>query len=146
MLLTRRFTASLLPAILQYYERSGSEVKSEHFSESFYKPFHLYESNMVDHIIRGLTKSHAQAEDIHVIGDMTNKMFMNSTTGMGLDLVILSARRFASSCPSNSSFLFLIRSLKSFNKAVITDCPVTSSGEAFATCPTSVASTSSVMS
>ncbi len=42
---------------------------------------------MVDHILRGITKSHAQAEDVHVIGDMTNKMFMNATTGMGLDLV-----------------------------------------------------------
>ena len=82
-----RFTASLLPAILQYYEQSGTKVRVEHFSESFYKPFHLYEPNMIDHIIRGMTKSHAQAEDVHVIGDMTNKMFMNSTTGMGLDLV-----------------------------------------------------------
>ena len=42
---------------------------------------------MVDHIIRGMTKSHAQAEDVHVIEDMTNKMFMNTSTGMGLDLV-----------------------------------------------------------
>ena len=82
-----RFTASLLPAILQYYEQSGNKIRVEHFSESFYQPFHLYESNMIDHIIRGMTKSHAQAEDVHVIGDMTNKMFMNSTTGMGLDLV-----------------------------------------------------------
>ncbi len=32
-----RFTASLLPAILQYYEQSGAKVKVEHFSESFYK-------------------------------------------------------------------------------------------------------------
>ena len=63
------------------------KVKVEHFSESFYKPFSLYESNMIDHIIRGMIKSHAQSEDVHVIGDMTNKMFMNSSSGMGLDLV-----------------------------------------------------------
>ena len=62
-------------------------MKVEHFSESFYKPFSLYESNMIDHIIRGMIKSHAQSEDVHVIGDMTNKMFMNSSSGMGLDLV-----------------------------------------------------------
>ncbi len=42
---------------------------------------------MIDHILRGMIKSHAQAEDVHVVGDMTNKMFMNTTTGMGLDLV-----------------------------------------------------------
>ena len=42
---------------------------------------------MIDHILRGMTKSHAQAEDVHVVGDMTNKMFMNSTSGLGLDLV-----------------------------------------------------------
>ena len=63
------------------------QVKVEHFSESFYKPFSLYESNMIDHIIRGMIRSHAQSEDVHVIGDMTNKMFMNSSSGMGLDLV-----------------------------------------------------------
>ena len=66
---------------------SFAQVKVEHFSESFYKPFSLYESNMIDHIIRGMIKSHAQSEDVHVIGDMTNKMFMNSSSGMGLDLV-----------------------------------------------------------
>ncbi len=82
-----RFITSLLPSILNYYEASGVKVKVEHFSESFYKPFHLYEPSMVDHILRGLTKSHAQAEDVHVIGDMTNKMFMNASSGMGLDLV-----------------------------------------------------------
>ncbi len=32
-----RFTASLLPAILQYYEQSGTKVKVEHFSEASYK-------------------------------------------------------------------------------------------------------------
>jgi len=42
---------------------------------------------MVDHILRGLIKSHAQAEDVHVAGEMTNKMFMNDTSGLGLDLV-----------------------------------------------------------
>lgn len=82
-----RFTASLLPALLNYYEQSGTKVKTEHFSESFYKPFSLYEDNMIDHIIRGMTKSHTQSEDVHVISDMTNKMFMNASTGMGLDLV-----------------------------------------------------------
>ena len=32
-----RFVASLLPAILQYYEQSGAKVRVEHFSEAFYK-------------------------------------------------------------------------------------------------------------
>lgn len=82
-----RFTTSLLPTLLQYYEQSGKNIKSEHFSDTFYKPFELYQPNMIDHVIRGMTKSHAQAEDVHVVGDMTNKMFMNSTSGMGLDLV-----------------------------------------------------------
>lgn len=82
-----RYTASLLPALLNYYQASGAKVRVEHFSESFYKPFNLYEDNAIDDIFRGLTKSHAQAEDVHVISDMTNKMFMNSSSGMGLDLV-----------------------------------------------------------
>ncbi|TRY61661.1 hypothetical protein TCAL_04392 [Tigriopus californicus] len=82
-----RFTTSLLPAIFQYYEQSGSKVKVEKLSEAFYKPFSLYEPQMIDNILRGITKSHSQSEDIHVNGEMTNKMFMNATTGMGLDLV-----------------------------------------------------------
>ena len=82
-----RFTASLLPAILQYYEQSGLKVRVEKLSESFYKPFSLYEPNMIDNILRGITKSHSESEDLHVNAEMTNKMFMNSTTGMGLDLV-----------------------------------------------------------
>ena len=34
-----------------------------------------------------MIKTHTQAEDLHVNEEMTNKMFMNSKYGFGLDLV-----------------------------------------------------------
>ena len=43
---------------------------------------------MLDAVLRGLIKTHAQAEDVHVPEEMTNKMFMdNEDYGFGLDLV-----------------------------------------------------------
>ena len=83
-----RFITSLLPKVIQYYGGNGRRVKTETFGESFYKPDDLYQSGMLDHIFRGLIKNHAQAEDIHVGAEMTNKMFVESkTNGFGLDLV-----------------------------------------------------------
>ena len=83
-----RFITSLLPDIIQYYGGNGRRVKTETFGESFYKPDDLYQSGMLDHIFRGLIKNHAQAEDIHVGAEMTNKMFVDKkTNGFGLDLV-----------------------------------------------------------
>ena len=59
----------------------------ENFSEAFYKPDGLYEAGMLDHIFRGMIKTHTQSEDLHVNEEMTNKMFMDSKFGFGLDLV-----------------------------------------------------------
>ena len=76
-----------IPGIIQYYDNKGQRVKVESFSDAFYKPDGLYEAGMLDHIFRGMIKSHTQAEDLHVNEEMTNKMFMNSKYGFGLDLV-----------------------------------------------------------
>ena len=59
----------------------------ENFSEAFYKPDGLYEAGMLDHIFRGMIKTHTQSEDLHVNEEMTNKMFMDENFGFGLDLV-----------------------------------------------------------
>ena len=55
-----RFVASLLPGIIQYYDNKGQRVKVESFSDAFYKPDGLYEAGMLDHIFRGMIKSHTQ--------------------------------------------------------------------------------------
>ena len=73
--------------MIQYYDSKGQRIKVENFSDAFYKPDGLYEAGMLDHIFRGMIKSHTQAEDLHVNEEMTNKMFMNSQYGFGLDLV-----------------------------------------------------------
>ena len=36
---------------------------------------------MLDAVLRGLIKTHAQAEDVHVPQEMTNKMFMDNEVG-----------------------------------------------------------------
>ena len=73
--------------VIQYYDSKGQRIKVENFSEAFYKPDGLYEAGMLDHIFRGMIKSHTQAEDLHVNEEMTNKMFMDNKYGFGLDLV-----------------------------------------------------------
>ena len=46
--------------IIQYFNNKGETVKVESFSDAFYKPDGLYESGMLDHIFRGMIKSHTQ--------------------------------------------------------------------------------------
>jgi len=47
----------------------------------------FWKDGMLDHIFRGMIKSHTESEDLFVKEDMTNKMFMDSKIGFGLDLV-----------------------------------------------------------
>jgi len=49
--------------------------------------FFFWKDGMLDHIFRGMIKSHTESEDLFVKEDMTNKMFMDSKIGFGLDLV-----------------------------------------------------------
>ena len=62
-------------------------VKVENFSDAFYKPDGLYQAGMLDHIFRGMVKTHTQSEDLFIKAEMTNKMFMDRKAGFGLDLV-----------------------------------------------------------
>ncbi len=62
-------------------------VKVENFSDAFYKPDGLYQAGMLDHIFRGMVKTHTQSEDLFIKAEMTNKMFMDKKAGFGLDLV-----------------------------------------------------------
>ena len=96
--------------IIQYYDNQGQRVKVENFSDAFYKPDGLYEAGMLDHIFRGMIKTHTQAEDLHVKEEMTNKMFMDSKYGFGLDLVaqIIQQGLFLFTFLKNISCLFTI--------------------------------------
>ena len=78
---------STLKVTISRFFFSGQRVKVENFSEAFYKPDGLYEAGMLDHIFRGMIKTHTQSEDLHVNEEMTNKMFMDANFGFGLDLV-----------------------------------------------------------
>ena len=81
-----RFVASLMPATFSYYDREGKKLESKDISDSFYKPFEMYNPEALDQILRGLIKGHAQAEDVFIGEAMTSKMFMDKDTGVGLDL------------------------------------------------------------
>ena len=50
----------IFAGIIQYFNNKGETVKVESFSDAFYKPDGLYESGMLDHIFRGMIKSHTQ--------------------------------------------------------------------------------------
>ena len=81
-----RFVASLMPAKFSYYDNVGKKLDSKDISESFYKPFEMYDPDTLDQILRGLIKGHAQNEDVFIGEAMTSKMFMDKNTGVGLDL------------------------------------------------------------
>ena len=81
-----RFVASLMPAKFSYYDNVGKKLDSKDISDSFYKPFEMYDPDTLDQILRGLIKGHAQNEDVFIGEAMTSKMFMDKNTGVGLDL------------------------------------------------------------
>ena len=81
-----RFVASLMPARFDYYDRVGKKLQEKDISDSFYKPFEMYDPETFDEILRGLIKGHAQNEDVFIGEAMTSKMFMDRKTGVGLDL------------------------------------------------------------
>merc|ERR1711892_616999 len=67
-------------------DRVGRKLQSKEISDSFYKPFEMYDPDALDQILRGLIKGHAQNEDVFIGEAMTSKMFMDKKTGVGLDL------------------------------------------------------------
>lgn len=56
----KTLTKLIFAGIIQYFNNKGETVKVESFSDAFYKPDGLYESGMLDHIFRGMIKSHTQ--------------------------------------------------------------------------------------
>ncbi len=63
---------------------------------------------MLDHIFRGMVKTHTQSEDLFVKAEMTNKMFMDRKAGFGLDLVAQIIQRGRDhGLPGNTSKSFI---------------------------------------
>ena len=56
----KTLTKLIFAGIIQYFNNKGDTVKVESFSDAFYTPDGLYESGMLDHIFRGMIKSHTQ--------------------------------------------------------------------------------------
>ncbi|KAG7159967.1 Chorion peroxidase-like 3 [Homarus americanus] len=80
-----KFVASLMPDSVAYYD-DGRKIKERPITETFYAPFDLYERGSFDQVVEGLVSAHAQNEDPAISDAMTNKMFEDSKTGVGLDL------------------------------------------------------------
>ncbi|XP_063852971.1 uncharacterized protein LOC135095795 isoform X2 [Scylla paramamosain] len=79
-----KFVASLMPNTVAYFDEE--KVKERPITDTFYAPFDLYEPNKFDQVLKGLISSHAQNEDTAISDSMTNKMFEDEKTGVGLDL------------------------------------------------------------
>ncbi|ROT73076.1 Peroxidasin-like protein [Penaeus vannamei] len=71
-----------LPSILG----QSRKLNEKPITDTFYQPFDLYEQGKFDQILEGLITAHAQNEDTAISEAMTNKMFGDSRTGVGLDL------------------------------------------------------------
>ncbi|XP_071514131.1 uncharacterized protein [Panulirus ornatus] len=80
-----RFVASMMPNTVAYYD-NGRKIKERPITDTFYAPFDLYERGKFDQVIEGMISAHAQNEDPAISDAMTNKMFEDPKTGVGLDL------------------------------------------------------------
>ncbi|KAK4296820.1 hypothetical protein Pmani_030713 [Petrolisthes manimaculis] len=80
-----KFVASMMPNSVDYYD-DGQKVGDRPITDTFYAPFDLYERNKFDQVLEGLVNAHSQNEDPAISESMTNKMFEDSKTGVGLDL------------------------------------------------------------
>ncbi|XP_045123660.1 uncharacterized protein LOC123511596 isoform X2 [Portunus trituberculatus] len=78
-----KFVASLMPNTVAYFDEEKVERP---ITDTFYAPFDLYEHDKFDQVLKGLISSHAQNEDTAISESMTNKMFEDEKTGVGLDL------------------------------------------------------------
>nr|XP_045625957.1 uncharacterized protein LOC123775117 isoform X1 [Procambarus clarkii] len=79
------FVASMLPNTVAYYNE-GRKLSERPVTETFYAPFDLYERGKFDQVIEGMISAHAQNEDTSMADAVTNKMFADLSTGVGLDL------------------------------------------------------------
>ncbi|OXA60413.1 Peroxidasin [Folsomia candida] len=80
------FFASLVPKVMPFYDSIGRKVDEKAISDTFYAPFDLYRNGVLDQILRGLLRGKAQSEDQFINDVMTNRMFEDPDTGLGLDL------------------------------------------------------------
>ncbi|CAG7820997.1 unnamed protein product [Allacma fusca] len=80
------FFASLVSHTMAFYDEEGRKVGEENIVDSFYAPFNLYRDGVLDQLLRGMLRGKAQSEDQFINQVMTNKMFVDPSTGVGLDL------------------------------------------------------------
>ncbi|XP_066966367.1 uncharacterized protein [Macrobrachium rosenbergii] len=80
-----KFVASMMPNNIAYFD-NGRKLDDRPITDTYYRPFDLYERGKFDQILEGLITAHAQNEDPAISDAMTNKMFEDSRTGVGLDL------------------------------------------------------------
>ncbi|XP_076035339.1 salivary peroxidase/catechol oxidase-like [Oratosquilla oratoria] len=80
-----QFVASMMSNNVEYF-KDGEKVGERPIVDTFYSPFDLYERGQFDRVLEGLITAHSQNEDPAISESMTNKMFMDSRSGAGLDL------------------------------------------------------------
>ncbi|CAG0880270.1 unnamed protein product [Cyprideis torosa] len=80
-----RFVTSLMLDKVPFLYQDGSKEEKA-VGQSFFAPFDLYEPGKLEALLRGLLDTRAQTEDPFISSSMTNHLFFDPVTGIGLDL------------------------------------------------------------
>ncbi|CAG0882057.1 unnamed protein product [Darwinula stevensoni] len=80
-----KFVASLMLDDLPFRFPDG-RVEEKPIGKTFYAPFDLYLPDRLEALLQGMLDAHAQTEDSHIAESMTNHLFYDPETGVGLDL------------------------------------------------------------
>ena len=59
-------------------------MEKKPIGKTFYAPFDLYLPGRLEALLRGMLDAHAQTEDSHIAESMTNHLFYDPETGLGL--------------------------------------------------------------
>ncbi|KAG1649581.1 Peroxidasin [Nymphon striatum] len=82
-----QFVITMMPQNFKLFDGNLKEVGSMPFSETNFEPQDMLKKGRMDQYLRGLLNQRAQDKDAFVSEEFTNKMFLDSSKGYGMDLV-----------------------------------------------------------
>ncbi|XP_015916569.2 peroxidase-like [Parasteatoda tepidariorum] len=88
-----RFGHSLLPDVIERYNKFHEKIDSIRVSTVLRQPFNLYKPGIVDTFIHGLINQKANAMDPEVTTEVTNHLFEKPGDGFGMDLAAINVER-----------------------------------------------------
>ncbi|KAF8791141.1 peroxidase-like isoform X1 [Argiope bruennichi] len=88
-----RFGHSLLPDVIERYNKFHEKIDSLRVSTVLRQPFNLYKPGIVDTFLLGLINQKANAMDPEVTTEVTNHLFEKPGEGFGMDLAAMNVQR-----------------------------------------------------